>query len=48
MKAKRDNVFSELIAFRITKRTAKEKMGGGVRIKFPVNGLSCKKYIDRN
>ena len=29
MKAKRDNIISELIAFRITKAKAKENSGGG-------------------
>ena len=46
IKAKRDNIISELITFRITKANAKENSGGG-RTKFTLNWLSCEN-IDRN
>ena len=48
MKAKRDNIISELITLRITKAKAKEIWGGGGgRMKFTLSSLSCKN-IDWN
>ena len=47
IKAKRDNMISELITFRITKAQAKENSSGGCQIKFTLKWLSCK-YIERN
>ena len=47
MKAKRDNIISELTTLRITKAKAKENSGGGVdeTMKFTLNWLSCQKII---
>ena len=50
MKAKRDNLISELITLRITKAKAKENWrgGGGGSMKFTLNWLSCQKIIGIN
>ena len=48
MKAKRDNIISELITLRITKAKAKENWGGGGSMKFTLNWLSCQKIIGIN
>ena len=50
MKAKRDNIISELITLRITKAKAKEnwRRGGGGSMKFTLNWLSCQKIIGIN
>ena len=45
LKAKRDNIISELITFRSTKAKAKENSGGGGEVE--LNWLSCKN-TDRN
>ena len=43
MKAKHDNIISELIALRITKAKRKNLRGGGGPMKFTLNWLSRKK-----